>query len=90
MKNIAVPFLLTVALVPVLLSQPAHAQFRQSSLNLFNQQANAGLSGKITGPSGTGLPGAKVSLKNLSTGESADTQSDASGAYQLPNLAPGE
>lgn len=90
MKNIAVPFFLTVILVAVLLSSPAHAQFRQSSWNLFSQQANAGLSGKITGPSGTALPGAKVSLKNLSTGETVETQTDASGAYQLPNLVPGE
>lgn len=89
MKNLAAPTFLTIILVPVLLSQPVHAQFRQRSSHLLTEQANGSLSGKITGPSGA-VPGARVSLKNLSTGESVETQTDASGAYQLPNLAPGE
>ena len=90
MKNVATSLLLTIVFVPLLLSQPLHAEFMPRSLDLFSQEGNAGLSGKITGPSGAGVPGAKVSLKNLSTGESSETQTDASGAYQLRKLVPGE
>jgi carboxypeptidase family protein len=57
---------------------------------LLGQQAAATLSGTITGPSGQIVANAKVSAKNTSTGQTAETQSDAAGKYSLPYLAPGD
>jgi hypothetical protein len=54
------------------------------------QNTASKLSGTVTGPSGAGVPAAKISIKNLSTGETMETSADASGAYVIPNLAPGQ
>jgi hypothetical protein len=52
--------------------------------------AGATLSGKIIDRSGIVVPNAKVSAKNLATGESVETQTDSGGLYRAPNLMPGE
>ena len=54
------------------------------------QEAEATLSGNVTDSSGAAVPDAKVSVKNLRTGQAADTQTDRSGAFNLPKLAPGD
>lgn len=54
-----------------------------------NQPAMGTLSGAIKGPGGSAVAGAKVTAKNVSTGQSTETQSDPSGAYSLANLTPG-
>jgi hypothetical protein len=54
------------------------------------QDAPATLSGIVTDSAGKILPNAKVSVKNVSTGQSAETQTDSSGHYTIPNLAAGD
>jgi hypothetical protein len=54
------------------------------------QDAKATLSGVVTDSSGKVVANTKVSIKNLSTDQSIDTQSDSAGLYNVPDLAAGE
>jgi Carboxypeptidase regulatory-like domain len=54
------------------------------------QSANATLSGTVLGPAGTAVANATVSVKNLATRESNETQTNAAGVYTVPNLPAGE
>ena len=60
-----------------------------SLTNLNAQQTNA-VTGTVTSATGTAVPNAKVTAKNLSTGETATTQSDAAGHFQFGALAPAD
>jgi hypothetical protein len=57
---------------------------------LHAQDPQATLSGTITNASGQVVANAKVTIRNSSTGQSAETQTDLAGLYTVPNLAAGE
>lgn len=53
-------------------------------------QDTASVSGQVTDQAGKPVANAKVSLKNVSTGQTADTQGDAQGKYGFRAVAPGQ
>lgn len=54
------------------------------------QTIRGSLSGTVTDSSGKALSGVKVSLKNASTGDVSEVETDPSGHYSIENLTPGE
>ncbi|MFC6645068.1 carboxypeptidase regulatory-like domain-containing protein [Granulicella cerasi] len=52
-------------------------------------QALSGLSGTVTDPSKSVLPGAKITLKNNATGVVRMTKANGSGFYNFPSVEPG-
>lgn len=54
------------------------------------QIASATISGKVTDSAGAALANAAVTVKNSSSGQSIEAQTDSSGAYSVKNLVPGD
>jgi Carboxypeptidase regulatory-like domain len=53
-------------------------------------QTSASVSGTITDQAGKPIPNAKVTLKNISTGQTAEAQADAQGKYTFSVIAAGQ
>jgi hypothetical protein len=70
---------LEAALLSLMLSAP-----------MWGQVGGATLSGTVRGPLAKPIANAKVSVKNVATGQSIQTQTDSAGAYQVPNLPAGD
>jgi hypothetical protein len=54
------------------------------------QVPGAPLSGTIKDPTGAVVAKAKITVKNVATAESTQTESDSAGHYSVPNLSPGD
>lgn len=61
-----------------------------STVPVLAQDQTAGLKGTVSDSSGKAIPNAKITIKNLSTGQTTEAQSDSSGHYSVSNLTPGE
>jgi hypothetical protein len=53
-------------------------------------QTRTAFSGVVTDSAGNPAANAKVTVKSVATGQSVDVQTDASGKYIVPDLAPGD
>src|ERR1700747_1503331 len=61
-----------------------------SSIPMRAQVTGATLSGTITDAQGGAIPNANISAKNVATGISTETTTNATGAYSIPNLNPSD
>jgi hypothetical protein len=56
---------------------------------VLGQSTSGGFRGHVLDPSGAGVPGAKVTVRNQGTGVSQETVTDGSGVYAVSHLVPG-
>ena len=79
MSSIATKLVFGVVLIFVLSHRP-----------LYAQDSAATLSGTVSDATGKLVPDARVSVKNLTSGQSAEAQADSAGHFSIPNLAIGD
>jgi Carboxypeptidase regulatory-like domain/TonB dependent receptor len=56
---------------------------------LYGQAATASISGRVTDPTGAGVPDAQVTIKNTGTSATQTVNSDSQGRYTVPDLGIG-
>lgn len=56
----------------------------------YGQDTNASLSGTVTDQNNSAIPGAKLTLTNLTTGFTSSFVSDANGEFSFRDLRPGK
>src|SRR3984893_8907916 len=61
-----------------------------TSIRVHAQVSGATLTGTVSDSSGSAIPNAEVSIKNVATGETRALTTDAAGFYTAPNLLPGK
>ncbi len=59
------------------------------SIPICAQSSGATLSGMVTDSSGSPVANARITVSNVFTGQTAETQTDASGRYSVSKLGPG-
>lgn len=59
------------------------------SIPLHAQDSGAALSGTVTDAAGKTISGARVTIKNVATGQATETRTDSAGSYDALNLTPG-
>jgi Carboxypeptidase regulatory-like domain len=59
------------------------------SIPLHGQDSGAALFGTVTDVSGKTIPGARITIKNVATGQATETRTDSAGSYDALNLTPG-
>jgi hypothetical protein len=67
-----------VVLLAFLISSPLHAQ-----------DSGTVLSGTVTDASGKTVPGARITIKNVASGQATEIRADSAGSYSALNLTPG-
>ena len=60
-----------------------------ASLVIYGQNITGSILGQVADPSGSAVPGVTITLRNTNTGTTAETSTDASGSYSVPNLLAG-
>ncbi|MGI8991550.1 MAG: carboxypeptidase-like regulatory domain-containing protein [Bryobacteraceae bacterium] len=54
------------------------------------QEFRATVTGRVTDPSGTGVPNAKIAVQNIATNDNLTANTGAEGTYTIPFIVPGK